>query len=57
MTLKTRKCAFIFAIAAVIGLYAAAAYRLEQARNAPRDQSSCMFTQCVPHTASMAAVR
>ncbi|MGH8383331.1 hypothetical protein [Pseudomonas sp.] len=57
MSLKSRKCAVICAIAAVIGLYAAAAYRVEQARHQPHSAASCSLAHCVPHTATLSALR
>ncbi|MDD0974432.1 hypothetical protein [Pseudomonas fontis] len=57
MTLRSRKCATVFAIAAVVGLYAAAAYRVEQVRNQPYSAASCSLAHCVPHTATLSALR
>lgn len=57
MTLNARKCATVCALAAVFGLYAAAAYRVEQARNQPHSAASCSLAHCVPHTASLSALR
>ncbi len=57
MGLKSRKCAVVFAIASVIGLYAAAAYRVEQARHQPYSAASCSLAHCVPHTATLSALR
>ncbi len=55
--LKTRKCAMAFAITAVLALYATAAWRVEQLRQAPRVVFSCHMDYCVPHTASLSALR
>lgn len=57
MFLKTRKCAVICAISAVIGLYAAAAYRVEQARNTPHQHATCGLAHCPPQTATLNALR
>jgi hypothetical protein len=57
MGIKTRKCAFIFALAAVAGLYAAAAYRVEQARNAPRENATCSLAHCPPQTTTLNTLR
>ncbi|MNJ79057.1 hypothetical protein D3C77_769640 [compost metagenome] len=57
MTLKSRRCAVICAIAAVLGLYAAAAFRVEQARHQPYSAASCSLAHCVPHTATLSALR
>ena len=57
MGVKTRKCAVFFAIAAVLGVYATAAWRVEQARNQPWSAASCSLAHCVPHTATLSALR
>ncbi|WP_166363782.1 hypothetical protein [Pseudomonas akapageensis] len=57
MVIKTRKCAFIFAVAAVIGLYAAAAYRVELARNTPRENATCSLAHCPPQTATLGNIK
>ncbi|MBV6750496.1 hypothetical protein KV580_09330 [Pseudomonas chlororaphis] len=55
--LKTRKCAMVFAVTAVLALYAVAAWRVEQIRQAPLGLSTCHLDYCVPHTASLSALR
>ncbi|MDU9390424.1 hypothetical protein ACIP1T_05205 [Pseudomonas japonica] len=57
MGVKSRKCAIVCAIAAVMGLYATAAWRVEQARNQPWSAASCSLAHCVPHTATLSALR
>lgn len=57
MGVKSRKCAIVFAIAAVMGLYATAAWRVEQTRNQPWSAASCGLAHCVPHTATLSALR
>ncbi len=57
MGLKSRKCAVVFAIVSVVGLYAAAAYRVEMARHQPYSAASCSLAHCVPHTATLSALR
>ena len=57
MGVKSRKCAVVFAIVAVMGLYATAAWRVEQARNQPWSAASCSLVHCVPHTATLSALR
>jgi hypothetical protein len=57
MGVKSRKCAVICAMAAVVGLYAAAAYRVEQIRNQPYSAASCSLAHCVPHTATLSALK
>lgn len=48
MGIKSRKCAVICALAAVVGLYASAAWRVEVLRNQPAAHQ---------HTTIMSAVR
>ncbi|NWB85110.1 MULTISPECIES: hypothetical protein [unclassified Pseudomonas] len=55
--LKTRKCAAVLAVTAVVALYATAAWRVEQIRQTPRGLSTCHLDFCVPHTASLSALR
>lgn len=57
MTLKSRRCAVICAIAAVLGLYGTAAYRVELLRNQPNSAASCSLAHCVPHTATLSGVK
>ncbi|CAG8866659.1 hypothetical protein PS627_02039 [Pseudomonas fluorescens] len=48
MGIKSRKCAILCALAAVVGLYASAAWRVEVLRNQPALHQ---------HTATMSAVK
>lgn len=57
MGVKSRKCAIVCAIAAIMGLYATAAWRVEQTRNQPWSAASCSLAHCVPHTATLSALR
>ena len=57
MGVKSRKCAIICAMAAVVGLYATAAWRVEQIRNQPYSAASCSLAHCVPHTATLSALK
>jgi hypothetical protein len=57
MTLKSRRCALILALVAVAGVYGSACWRVELLRNQPSAASNCPQEQCVPHTASLSAVR
>ncbi|MFJ2546834.1 hypothetical protein ACIOVF_10250 [Pseudomonas sp. NPDC087612] len=57
MGVKSRKCAVICAMAAVVGLYATAAWRIEQIRNQPYSAASCSLAHCVPHTATLSALK
>ncbi|WP_198291596.1 hypothetical protein [Pseudomonas asplenii] len=55
--LRTRKCAAVLAISAVLALYATAAWRVEQIRQTPHTVATCNLEHCVPHTASLSALR
>ncbi|MFC6338626.1 hypothetical protein [Pseudomonas karstica] len=58
MSLKTRKYLMIFTLCAVAtALYGTAAYRVEQTRMKPSLAASCEHNHCVPHTASLNALR
>lgn len=57
MTLKSRRCAVVFAITAVLGLYATAAYRVELLRQQPHSASSCSLAHCLPHSGTLSAVK
>jgi len=58
MTLQSkRRCAVAFTIFAVIALYGTAAYRVEMARQQPYSAASCSLANCVPHTATLNALR
>jgi len=58
MNIKTRRYLAIFITCAVtLGLYGVAAWRVEQLRNLPREYASCNFEQCIPHNATLNALR
>ncbi len=57
MIITTRKYAMTFLIIMVTALYATAAWRVEQARNAPRLELSCSTTMCLPHSGAFNALR
>nr|NLU58706.1 hypothetical protein [Pseudomonas sp. BIGb0427] len=57
MGVKSRKCAVICAMAAAVGLHATAAWRVEQIRNQPYSAASCSLAHCVPHTATLSALK
>lgn len=57
MSIKSRRCAFVFALAAVAGLYGSACWRVELLRNQPNSAAVCPQGQCVPHTATLSAVK
>ncbi|QKS80422.1 hypothetical protein [Pseudomonas bijieensis] len=49
MNIKTRRRLAIFVTcAATLALYGTAAYRVEQARQLPREYASCNFERCIP---------
>lgn len=57
MTLKSRKCAAACAVVAVLGLYGAAAYRVELLRQQPYSATSCSLAHCLPHAGTLSAVK
>ena len=58
MNIKTRRYLAIFiTCAATLALYGTAAWRVEQLRKVPRDFASCNFERCIPHNASLNALR
>lgn len=52
-----RRCAVVFTIVAVTALYATAAWRVEQSRMQPRVYASCNLEHCIPHSATLNALR
>jgi hypothetical protein len=52
-----RQCVYVAAVAVVLSIYAAGAYRIEQLRNEPRMAVVCTFGHCVPADASFSALR
>lgn len=57
MSIRARRCAVAFALVAVAGLYGSACWRVELLRNQPNSAASCAQEHCVPHTATLSAVR
>jgi len=57
MIIKTRKQRMTLLIIMVIALYATAVWRVEQARNLPRDELSCNASLCLPHSGAFNALR
>lgn len=57
MSIRTRKCMVACSLCAIAALYAAAAYRVEQARTASPLQSSCAYSVCIPHSATFSSLR
>jgi hypothetical protein len=55
MNIKTRRYLAIFVTcAATLALYGTAAWRVEQL---PREYASCNFERCIPHNATLNALR
>ncbi|WHS61638.1 MULTISPECIES: hypothetical protein [unclassified Pseudomonas] len=52
-----RRLAIFVTCAATLALYGTAAYRVEQARQLPREFASCNFERCIPHSATLNALR
>ena len=52
----TRKCMAVAGVIAVLGVYAAGAWRTELARQAPT-VVSCSFGHCVPTNSTFCALR
>ncbi|MDR9754585.1 hypothetical protein RG836_24385 [Pseudomonas sp. SZMC_28357] len=58
MNIKTRRYFAIFiTCAATMALYGAAAWRVEQLRQLPREYASCSVERCIPHNATLNALR
>jgi hypothetical protein len=58
VNIRTRRYLAIFVTCAVtLGLYGAAAWRVEQLRDLPRDAASCNFGHCIPHNATLSTLR
>lgn len=58
MNTKTkRRLAIFVTCTATLALYGTAAYRVEQARQLPREYASCNSERCIPHNATLNALR
>ncbi|AZC20353.1 MULTISPECIES: hypothetical protein [Pseudomonas] len=58
MNVKTRRYLAIFMTCTVtLALYGTAAYRVEQARMQTRAYASCNLERCIPHNATLNALR
>jgi hypothetical protein len=58
MNIKTRRYLAIFITCAVtLALYGTAAWRVEQLRQLPREYASCNFERCIPHNATLNALK
>jgi hypothetical protein len=51
-----RQCVYVLAVAFVLSLYGAGAYRIEQLRQTPR-VAVCNFGHCIPTEAGFSALR
>lgn len=52
-----RQMVYVVAVATVLSIYAAGAYRIEQMRQTPRGVVVCTFGHCMPTEASFSALR
>ncbi|WP_457254298.1 hypothetical protein [Pseudomonas juntendi] len=57
MGIKSRRVALVMALSAVAALYGSACWRAELLRSQPSTAASCEQAHCVPHTATLSAVR
>ncbi|VVO46066.1 hypothetical protein AB4P91_11855 [Pseudomonas sp. B21128] len=58
MNIKTKRyCAIFITCAATLALYGTAAWRVEQQRQLPREYASCNYERCIPHNATLNALR
>lgn len=57
MGIKSRRCVIVLALIAVAGLYGSACWRVELLRSQPSTAASCAHEHCVPHTATLSALR
>ncbi|MDV9032788.1 MULTISPECIES: hypothetical protein [Pseudomonas] len=57
MGIKSRRCVIVLALVAVAGLYASACWRVELLRSQPASAASCSHAHCIPHTATLSALR
>ncbi|WP_460062522.1 hypothetical protein [Pseudomonas sp. S2_A05] len=52
-----RYAAIFITCAATLALYGTAAWRVEQLRQLPREYASCNYERCIPHNATLNALR
>lgn len=57
MGIKSRRVALVMALTAVAALYGSACWRAELLRSQPSAANNCEHEHCVPHTATLSAVR
>ncbi len=57
MGIKSRRVALVMALTATAGLYGSACWRAELLRSQPSVANSCEQAHCVPHSATLSAVR
>jgi hypothetical protein len=56
MIITTRRTMAVLSVAVVLAIYAAGAYRIEMARNAPYYAVLCDGSHCAPQEATFAAL-
>lgn len=57
MGIKSRRVALVMALTAAAALYGSACWRAELLRRQPSAANRCEQEHCVPHTATLSAVR
>lgn len=57
MGIKSRRVAMVMAMTAVAALYGSACWRAELLRSQPSAANLCEQEHCVPHSATLSAVR
>ena len=57
MGIRSRRITLAMALIAVASLYGSACWRAELLRSQPSAAHSCLQAHCVPHTATLSAVR
>lgn len=57
MGINSRRVALVMALTAVAALYGSACWRAELLRSQPSVANSCEQVHCVPHSATLSAVR
>ncbi len=56
MIITKRRSMAVLSVAVVLALYAAGAYKIEEARNAPRYSAMCTVNHCAPQNATFAGL-
>ena len=57
MSIKPRHCLIVVGLVAVAALYGSACWRVELLRSQPTASSTCVHDHCVPHAATLSALR